>query len=76
MEIPLRSASAFSAPRNPKRRESETKESAFFHTVRERDILEENKGKVIVGISMVIPPQQLLLQLSAEEGVDRRHTAA
>ena len=61
IEITLRSASAFSAPKNPwpKRSESETKTPSPRRRERSSG---RNEGKVTVGISMVSPPQQLLRQ--------------
>ena len=74
MEIPLRSAGAYSSPKNPWPRERRLKQETLRLPCRKERYNGSGKDKETAGISMEIPPQQLLLQRQLKK-VERRHTS-
>ena len=71
VDIPLRSAGAYSTPTNPRPRERETETRDSLWRAKRGRCTGRDQGKETAGISMVIPPQQLLLQRQLKKVEER-----
>ena len=69
MEIPFRSAGAYTSPKNPWPREKEDKQGTLRLLCRKGNYNGDGKGKETAGISVETLPQQLLKKAARRHAV-------